>query len=221
MSQKDINEIFDLKRLTNQEMHIPIELGPYTNYKCFLENPTSVVLYAHDQALRKILIKCIPIQYFQSNEVTIMKNLNEKHIIPIIDSFFFPKQNPRFYAIVMPNACGYLLNYLKYNGYLPEAKVCQIMKELMTGLQVLHSFNIWHRNLSLESILVMNETYQKISVAIYDFKDADLIDTPTVTTKAVGNYQYSAPELLEISNKKLHFIVKATCMLKKFNHKKS
>lgn len=221
MAEKDINEIFRLKILTNQIMHIPINLGRYKVNYLIKETPTSVVIGSADGNSRKIAIKCIPIQYLQSNEVIIMKNINDEHIIQVIDSFYYPSQNPRFFAIVMPIAFSDLYKYLKINyGYLTEEIVCQIMKKALEGLQVLHSCNIWHRNLALDNLLVTNYDPQEIFITISDFKYADLIDTPTVTAEAVGDLQYAAPELLEISNNKLQLKKKATCMLKKKNQKK-
>lgn len=218
MSQENINSAFDVVNPKNAALNIPKKLGQYTLDKKILETESSIVLSSTDPTTnKKVAIKCIPIEYFNLNpgQIQIMQSLNDSNIIKILDSFQYPQQNPRFFAIVMPRAVNDLLDYtMLINLELAEPIVCKIMRELLTAINTLHSNNIWHRNIKLDNILVMEETRLGPNVVITDFCKSIVVNTPTFNGPVVGTIQYAAPELLEVSSDKIHagFKANAECL---------
>ena len=195
-----------------------------------METHNGIVVSSVDpQTQLKVAIKCIPQRIFQLNPnvVNIMNTVNDQRIIRVLNSFNYPAVNPRFFAIVMPRAILDLFDYKSTLGVLTESIVRSIMKQSLEALQILHSNQIWHRDIRLEHILVTKEMPPPISIAISGFQLSRIIQTPTFTGAAVGALSYAAPELLEISDGKLKFKNHATCMslqkkniinVKKFNY---
>ena len=217
MSQENINSTFEVQYQKNVEMMIPKKLGKYTLEKKIIETNGSIVFSSNDPATnKKVAIKCIPIAYFDLNpgQVQIMQTLNDPNIMNIVDSFQFPQQNPRFFAIVMPRAVNDLIEYITINDLnIPESVVCNIMRNSLAAVNTLHSNNIWHRNLKLDNILIMEETRQGPKVVISDFCHSIVVDTPTFNGPTLGTLQYAAPELLERdSDDHVRFKENAECL---------
>ena len=154
-----------------------------------------------------------------------MQSLNDPNIMKILDSFQYPQQNPRFLAIIMPRAVSDLIDYIALiNLEVPEPIVCKIMRDLLAAVNTLHSNNIWHRNINLDNIAIMEETRQGPKVVLNDFCKSIVVNTPTFNGPAVGSLQYAAPELIEaISDINVGFKANAVCLFFsnkiKFNQK--
>lgn len=214
MSVEDINSKFDISFPSNKEMKVPVVIGPYTVTKLIMETSNSVVLSSYDRRTsKKVAIKCIPIQYFVFNpsQVKISESVQDPRIIKILDSFLYPEQNPRFFAIVMERFTTDLLEYVILNEHLPEQIVCKIMRDILEAVVILHSNNIWHRNLKPDNIL-LKEEQNGPSIAITDFFHSIVVPTPTFNGQVEGTLQYAAPELLEISDKNLFLKKTAECL---------
>lgn len=199
----------------NDEINIPIKIGPYTNVNLITETRRSIVIRSIDtNSRKKLAIKYIPYKYFQLNpsQIQIMQSVNDPRIIEVLDSFEYPNQNPEFVAIVMPMAVCDLFSFFSSGGALPEPMVCKIMRDLCQAVDILHSNNIWHRNLKPENILVMAENKQGPTIAITDFCSSIVVNTPTFNGPVTGTYQYAAPELLEVSNGRLRLKNNADCL---------
>ena len=125
---KYINDIFNLQYENIQNMRIPIKLYRYTIEKVIVEHKGKCIILSstHPQTKAKIAIKCIPIQFVQEEgkEARIMKLLHHPNIIEILDSFIYPEENPRFFAIVMPRAVNDLTHYLLANFPFEERLIC-------------------------------------------------------------------------------------------------
>jgi len=76
---------------------------------------------------------------------------------------------------------------------LPESTAKLIFKQLLLGLQYIHSKNVIHRDLKLENILLN----RKGLVKICDFGVSKLLEDPEdKTTECCGTPAYMAPEVI-------------------------
>ena len=214
MAERDVNQMFEILSPTNREMRVPENLKHYSINKLIWPSSKSLVLAANDnETHKKVAIKCIPIQIFHQNpkEFEIMSLFQDPLFVSGLDAFQYPETNPRFFAIVMPRATLDLLDYNNFHDYLKEKIVFTIMRNLIEALRILHERHVWHRNLKLDDILIKSETSNGPSIAICDFGDAAIIDTPEFEGPGIGTGEYGAPELFE--NKfPLFRKAKARCM---------
>lgn len=215
MANSCINEKFELSYDSIKMMKIPININEYSIQKVVTESQFCLVVSASNtKNSQKVAIKFIPIKYFQRDgkEDLIMRQLNHPNIIKLIDSFLYPIKNPRFFAIVMPLAILDLDTYIYNNGPLSEAMVWKIMKDSLKAIKYMHKNNIWHRDIKLENILVVEEGYNGLSIVISDFGISDIIETEIYHGRCVGTLQFAAPELLELNLGRLEFKKITDCM---------
>lgn len=215
MSDTCINKEFNIKYANAKKMMIPKELGRYTLQKLIMQSPKCVVVSSiFPGTTEKVAIKCIPIEIFKkiAKEDDIMKQINHPNIIKYYDSFMYPNQNPRFFAIVMARGVDDLYNYVERNGPLPEEIVCQIMRQALNAVSYLHSNQIWHRDLKLDNILLMEEARNGFKIAITDFGLSDNFNCDEYTGKCCGTLEYAAPELVQNLYGGLCFKLSAVCL---------
>lgn len=215
MSEQYINEIFKLEFSTSKKMKIPVKLSQYTIGKLIIDYAKCVVVSSnHPTTKDKVAIKCIPIKYFEEDpqETEIMSQLTHPNIIRHIESFSYPLRNPRFFAIVMPRAVYDLLDYLNKFGPFSEKRVWKIMKQALEAIDYMHSINIWHRDLKLDNILVMEEKIDGPYICVTDFGYADIFENEFYEGPGKGTLQYAAPELLQYTNNRLRFKEKSICL---------
>lgn len=82
-------------------------------------------------------------------------------------------------------------------GHLAETLARVIMRQLIEGVQVLHSKNIIHRDLKPENILMMNNGDEsEVDVKIADFGLATFYSEEKPPAKNCGTTGYTAPEVL-------------------------
>lgn len=218
MSDDDLTEEFRLFEEKNRQMRVPRNLFKYYISKKVIEVAYCLVVQSKDpDTNNKVAIKCIPIDNLSSEnkEVEIMNSLNHPNIINCLNSFFYPAQNPRFFAIVMPLASMDLYDYTKQLGPVPECIVCQIMYDLLNTVHFLHSNDIWHRDIKPDNIFLMKESQNTAKIAIGDFGLSDYFTEDYYEGQATGTTEYAAPELLEFDDSKkcrLGFKSHARCL---------
>ena len=125
-----------------------------------------------------------------NREIEIMYILNHSHCLRLKNHF---EDDYNFY-LVMPLAVnGQLYRLLKRKGKFDERSAAQILRETISALQYLHSFNppIIHRDIKPENLL-LNES-GRILLADFgwsNFSDGDVRKT------FCGTPEYIAPEML-------------------------
>lgn len=128
-------------------------------------------------------------------ESSILKCLSHENIIKFIDSFWY-KNN---FWIVMEFADGGNLKQKldeleKLGKSFTEKEILDIMKQILQGLQYLHSKNIVHRDLKAENILFFKNGQLKIA----DFGLSKIIDKSIVSFHTfAGSLQYMSPEIYQ------------------------
>jgi serine/threonine protein kinase len=87
---------------------------------------------------------------------------------------------------------GELFDYVSNNGPLPEEEAVRFFRQIIAGLGYCHQFNISHRDLKLENILL--DACRSVKLA--DFGLAALQPAGRWFTTAYGSPNYAAPELI-------------------------
>ena len=87
-----------------------------------------------------------------------------------------------------------LIKQGQLKGTANAAKLESIAKDIISGLEYLHSQNIIHRDLKPSNILLFKQG-EKLIPKICDFGIAKVMDNATaVSTQLVGTVEYMAPE---------------------------
>jgi serine/threonine protein kinase/actin-like ATPase involved in cell morphogenesis len=135
-------------------------------------------------------------------EVILATKLKHENIISIFDAGIISGNdeiNKAFF--VMEYIPGgdleqYLNSFIYSNISMPIYRVLDIMKQILEGLNVLHSSNppIIHRDLKLNNILLSYNACGEILIKISDFGFAKSITTNISDVDVVGTRPYMAPE---------------------------
>lgn len=89
-------------------------------------------------------------------------------------------------------SCGDLLTFVRKRSKLNETTAKFIFKQIVEGLQFIHSQSIVHRDIKLDNILIdLNNT-----IKICDFGVSKLIRKGDVMQDQCGTPAYIAPEIL-------------------------
>ena len=143
------------------------------------------------------------LEYFET-EINIMKSLNHPKIIKLIDL----KNDKNHYYVVMEYVNGGDLNHClkeykkKYHRPFPEEIVQYLMKQIVEAIAYIHSFNIIHRDLKLENIMVNFDSEKdkqdlnmmRAKIKIIDFGVSKIkLEASTV----IGSPVYMDPVILE------------------------
>lgn len=124
------------------------------------------------------------------------------NILQIIEFF---EEEDKFYVVFEKMEGGPLLSHIEKRGHLSEREASEIVKQIASALDFLHSKGMSHRDLKPENILCLNKN-SVIPVKICDFdlgssikinsRTATPVTTPELTTP-VGSAEYLAPEVVE------------------------
>lgn len=88
---------------------------------------------------------------------------------------------------------GDMFSYINAYGPLPEFEMVGYLRQILSALEYVHSFNICHRDLKPENILMKSNGIVKIA----DFGMAAIQQSPTHALRtSCGSPHYAAPELI-------------------------
>lgn len=90
----------------------------------------------------------------------------------------------------------YLTSFINSNISMPILRVLDIVRQILLGLNALHSSNppIVHRDLKPNNILLSFNSKGEIVIKISDFGFAKEVSTSTIDVEVAGNKNYMAPE---------------------------
>lgn len=135
-------------------------------------------------------------------EVIIATQLRHENSISIYDAdVISAKDNKNKAFFVMEYVPGgdlkqYLNSFIDSNISMSLYRVLDLMKQILEGLNVLHSSNppIIHRDLKLNNILLSYNACGEIVIKISDFGFAKSVTTNISDVDVVGTRSYMAPE---------------------------
>ena len=146
-----------------------------------------------------------------ANEINVLKQVIHPNIVSLIDL----KRTKNHIYIVMEYCNGgsltqCLRKYMAtFKRPFTEQIVQYLMKQIINGLEALHSRNILHRDLKLDNILVCFNSEQdktdlnmmKCTVKITDFGFATILKEDLAHT-VIGTPVYMPPDMVEAMNRK-------------------
>ncbi|EJK74608.1 hypothetical protein THAOC_03705 [Thalassiosira oceanica] len=127
------------------------------------------------------------------NEVSILKSLRHKHIVPLRDFFEEPDT---FYLVMHKCRGGDVLDRVASIEQYSEKDARQFSRGLLDGVAFMSERGIAHRDLKPQNLLLERED-DNTQVKICDFGYAKRVYMPQSLTTLCGSLHYVAPELLK------------------------
>jgi BR serine/threonine kinase len=173
-------------------------IGDYRVVRTLGAGTTSKVKLAeHISTGRRVAIKVVKKSDFAhrpsfqqkiEREIALMRLLDHPQILKLIDVF----DSPRHLHLVLEYAeHGELFDFLVSSRSLHESIALDIFRQLIYGLEYLHSRSICHRDLKPENILLDGDG----RIRIADFGFARWMRTKIADTPC-GSPHYAAPEVI-------------------------
>ncbi len=148
-------------------------------------------LYAAKEIDKRRFIKNGILDIKFDNELKIMQNLKHPNIVEYIDC----KHHEHWIYIIMEFiSCGELSQELRTKGFLPEAEVQQIARQIIHALRYLHRRGITHRDIKPDNILIASR--DPLIVKLSDFGLSKCVSNQETFLKTFcGTLLYCAPEV--------------------------
>jgi len=129
-------------------------------------------------------------------EIDIMKQVRHPNVLCLIERF----ETPERLALVMELVTGGELFYkIVDNGSYSEKDACNIVRQLVQGVDYLHSMGIAHRDLKPENLLCTDgEPGVDMVIKIADFGLSKVFNDGSVLETSCGTPDYAAPEVLRM-----------------------
>jgi BR serine/threonine kinase len=121
-------------------------------------------------------------------EIALMRLVDHPHLLRLIDVLESPRH---LYIVVEYAAHGELFDFLVAHRFLKEELALRFFRQIIYGLDYLHSLGICHRDLKPENIL-LDEQY---NIKIADFGFARFLKSNVADTSC-GSPHYAAPEIV-------------------------
>ena len=175
------------------------QLGQYVLLRVLGQGTTGKVRLAFDQKNnRNVAIKIVKRSLFNDRpglqtkiqrEIALMRLVDHPHLLKLVDIL----ESPRHLYIVTEYAGkGELFDYLVQHHFLPEAVAMNFFRQIIYGLEYLHSLGICHRDLKPENILLD----ENLNIKIADFGFARVVKENIAETSC-GSPHYAAPEVIK------------------------
>ena len=175
------------------------QLGPYVLTKYLGQGTTGKVKLAiNTENQQQVAIKIISKESFQERpnlqskiqrEIALMRLVDHPHLLKLVDVL----ESPRHLYIVLEYAeSGELFDYLVQRNSLDPDTAMGFFRQIIYGLEYLHSLGICHRDLKPENILLDSN----LNVKIADFGFARFVKSHIAET-ACGSPHYAAPEVIK------------------------
>jgi serine/threonine protein kinase len=123
------------------------------------------------------------------SEIEIMKKLNHRNIVRMLDVF---QTSNNMYLITEYCDQGDLMHFMRKRKRVPEKEALKIFQDILEGYRYLHTNKITHRDIKPANILIHGGVCKLV-----DFGFAKKADTMTVMSSLVGTPLYMSPQILK------------------------
>jgi len=151
----------------------------------------------HKTTKKEYAIKCIQKRFIKihllEREINIMQKLKHPHILPLIEVF----ENKDYIFLVLELVTGgELFDRIVEKGNYTEKDATNIVKQILSAVQYLHSEGVVHRDLKPENLLCNDDKDGNIHIYVADFGLSRLFNEDEQLTTYCGSPEYVAPEVL-------------------------
>ncbi|KAL5482196.1 hypothetical protein EMCRGX_G022491 [Ephydatia muelleri] len=126
-----------------------------------------------------------------SKEVTLMKAIKHPSVIAFID---FYESKDQYVLVTELLSGGELFDYVVQKEFLPELEAKHYLKQILSGLQHMHSKGIVHLDLKPENIVLKDPSAQRLT--IIDLGMAQDLSTNRNVKVMAGTPEFVAPEVI-------------------------
>uniref|UniRef100_T1J6S0 non-specific serine/threonine protein kinase n=1 Tax=Strigamia maritima TaxID=126957 RepID=T1J6S0_STRMM len=148
-------------------------------------------------AIKIISKKRAPTEYltkFLPREIDVIKILKHPNLICFLQSI---ETTNRVYLVMELAENGDLLDVIRREGFVPEARGGRWFHQIMDGIEYCHSKGVVHRDLKCENLLL--DKRNNIKITDFGFARANMKlsrDSPQLSETYCGSYAYACPEIL-------------------------
>lgn len=156
-----------------------------------------IVVAAKDSNGCVVAIKKVKLDpHFVNRELEILKELDSKYCIRLINYFNTRECNEKYLNVVMEyfpqDLFSFVLKFREKKKFVPLIYVKLYGYQLFCGLNYLHTNGIAHRDLKPQNILINEET---VELKICDFGSAKKLHDDEKSVAYIASRYYRAPEL--------------------------
>uniref|UniRef100_A0A8C6ZA38 non-specific serine/threonine protein kinase n=1 Tax=Nothoprocta perdicaria TaxID=30464 RepID=A0A8C6ZA38_NOTPE len=126
-------------------------------------------------------------------EVNILKEIRHPNVITLHDVY---ENKTDVILILELVAGGELFDFLAEKESLTEEEATEFLKQILNGVQYLHSLQIAHFDLKPENIMLLDRNVPKPRIKIIDFGLAHKIDFGNEFKNIFGTPEFVAPEIV-------------------------
>ncbi|NXP04695.1 DAPK1 kinase, partial [Thinocorus orbignyianus] len=126
-------------------------------------------------------------------EVSILKEIRHPNVITLHDVY---ENKTDVILILELVAGGELFDFLAEKESLTEEEATEFLKQILNGVQYLHSLQIAHFDLKPENIMLLDRNVPKPRIKIIDFGLAHKIDFGNEFKNIFGTPEFVAPEIV-------------------------
>jgi calcium/calmodulin-dependent protein kinase I len=145
------------------------------------------------QTGKEFAIKCIQKKFIKlhllEREIKIMKQLKHPHILPLVEVY---ENKENIYLVLELVTGGELFDKIVEKGNYNEKEASQIIKQILSAVEYLHSQGVVHRDLKPENLLCSETKDQNLHIYVADFglsrvfKDMEHMNTYCGSPEYVG-----------------------------------
>ncbi|KAJ3140465.1 Calcium/calmodulin-dependent protein kinase type 1D [Physocladia obscura] len=126
------------------------------------------------------------------SEISILQKVHHEHLITLEDYF---ETDNKVYLVTQLATGGELFDLIEQRGFFSEKDAAEIISQLLSAIESLHSLGIVHRDLKPENILLKDKS-SKTHILVTDFGLSKMATNDHILHTTCGSPIYVSPEVL-------------------------